>query len=375
VSFAETFQNEVTLAWTEGSEIDPVPVFDTSQVGAGQILHLSREWGLLLVGLEEGGLWAFNAVDPLGSRPAQLLGAESILAVDAGVVGNEPTDQRPCLLAVAQTRVAVVNLRSDISVDWIYSSETGARPSHAALTPTGAVVFAFNESQSSTDVISFRASFGAFSPVDTQTVEGRVGPVVAPLPNGAHFFHTHEAGYILSPDGALRSCQSPFRLSLKRSVVQRGERIYMVAGDSVVVFNHLSGEFVRFGQPLEEPFEMLLDHDTNRLLVADMSGIKMMDALGGDVLWDSVTALGFSLLCGQVRPRRLGGELLVAGSTQLGQQRIVATRFLGRPDARTVADLDGSTPRALELAGTGLVVAVTVPGLRPHGELRLVGRA
>ncbi len=354
---------------------DPVLLFDSSRVGGGQILHLSREWGLLLFGVEEGGLWALSAADPLASDPAQLLGEESIVAVDAGVVGSGPIDARPCLLAVAQTRVAVVNFLPEISVDWIYSSEAGARPSHAALTPTGAVVFAFNEAQSSTDVISYRASAGAFALVNTQTVDGRVGPVVAHLPDDVCFFHTRDAGYILPPDGTLRSCPSPFSLSLKRAVAQSGERIYMAAGDSVVVFNHLSGEFVRLGKPLEEPFEMLLDHETNRLLVADMGAVKVMDALSGDVLWDSVTALGFSLLCGQVRPRRLGDALLVAGSTQLGQQRVVAAHVLGHPDARMVADLDGAAPRALELAGTGLVIAATVPGLRPRGELRLVGRA
>jgi hypothetical protein len=236
----------------------------------------------------------------------------------------------------------------------------------------GALIIASNQSLSATEVIYLRAPLQSSSVVTSTTVDHGVAPSIITLPSSEVFFHTPVAGHICGRDGTVTSYPSAVPLTAHGHAVLADDKIYIPADDSIAVFQVPSGDFWRLPTELAQPFECVFDREDQRLLVADMEGVKSLDALSGQVKWDSRTALGFTFLAGQVRPVRVRDELLIAGATSQGQSRVQGVTTYGSGDVRVIAELDGAIPHSLEPVGSGLAVSVSLPGLHPRGEVRIV---
>ena len=352
--------------------LEPVTLLDTASVGGRRILHLDRAWGLLLVGVEESGLFIYSAADPLATEPLHLLDGESVFATAHAVMGERPAEERPRLLATTPRGVAQITLLPQPEVDWVYQSEADRIPRHAAFVHDGAIIVASSQSLSATEVIYLRAPLRSPSVVSSTTVEHTPGLDIITLPSSDLFFHTQSAGHVCGLDGTVTSHPSAIPLTTNAHAVLADDKIYVPAGGSIAVFQAQSGDFWRLPTELAQPFQCIFDRDDQRLLIADMEGVKSLGALDGQVKWDSRTALGFSFLAGQVPPVRIRDELVIAGSTSLGQSRVQGVTPFGTGDIRVIAELDGAVPLALQPVATGLAVSVSIPGLHARGEVRIV---
>ena len=379
VSFETAYAGDVLNPSASPAPVgSPTMLLDATAVGGKRVLHLGRAWGLLVVGVEDAGLFLFSVADPQEAEALNVpeLDGESVFAVVQPPPEERSRSLRPRLLAVFPSGVAQVSLLPEPTVDWIYRTGPEGRPMNAAFAGDSVAIFISrsDNGQPSTDIVFLRDTMGRH-PVErsTATVAQSPASAIVPLPSGDFFFHTSVAGHVCGGDGSIRSYPSPVPLSDRADSLLWGERVYVPAGDAIAVFQLESGDVWRFSPTLVPPFQFALDAITQQLLTVDMEGVKSIDALSGQVKWDSKTALGFTFLGGQVRPIRIGDELLVAGSTAHGQQRIQGVTPFGPANLRIIAELEGAIPLALESVGVGVAVSVSLPGLQPRGEVRLVG--
>jgi hypothetical protein len=358
-----------------GHDVEIKPQTRVIGLKAQSIRSFQRYLGYLIVATEGGGLHLISAADPRESSHVVVPGLEG---QDVRFVAVPPKgDSRRKVLVSTTKGVALVDLLPEVSVAWLYENTSPRQYSFGAFVRNGALVFACTAGEATTQVSFMREPLSSPNLVSSEQVSGLVAPDVIALEDGRVFFRTRLTGFLYgSETREVREYACLFPLDQAGIGQNFDGRVFVPAEENMGVFQIASGDFWKLGAELIEPFSYVLDAQLNRLLVTDNDGLKVVNSQNGDLMWDSAKAIGATLVAGSCAPVLTADGVLVAGATTMGQSRLVRMRPQGAHGDLTVlvGGLEGR-PRALVPTGTGLAMAVDVPGLHPEGRLLIVETA
>lgn len=347
----------------EGVEPQEIGLENT---GATALSAALRYLGMLVLSTRDGGLIILSAVDPSGIASVHLVGQTVIsLSVD-------PCGMQRMILAVTDSEVLLLTLLPSPEVHRVMElPKPGRELSTAWLVRNGAVVLVNDAEAGKSRLEHYGVSRAAKSwdvrLLRTEPLDHPVSLCGHALPDSRVIFHSKRRCYVFDAEhGRLDFIETKFDLHLTGETQHAGGRVFVHAADDMAVINlRPGGSASKLSAQLAAPFKFSVDERSNRIFVADLEGLKVVDALSGEVKWNYESAYGAPVAASFFAPLLLDGAGVVfAGTTPGGETRLlrVEPKADGRHDV-LVRGLPGNPLRPM-LWPKGLIVPLNRSGSR-----------